>query len=312
MEKIIEPIKKEKIVTELRSCRFLKRTTKRGNEIYSFTYRDAPSVMYEVARLRETAFRMSGCGSGHIFDLDDFDLEPASYKQLIVWNPRDKEIIGGYRYATGKDYLMRPRLLSMSHYYRFSRKFINEYLPYSIELGRAWVNPLYQPSAAGSRSIFALDNLWEGIGAVVADDQSIRYLIGKVTIPGTYNSTARILITWFMNHYYGDRNNLVFPHKPIIPPGVLNIGGQRIAGCDIDNDFKIINSFIKSLGVIIPPLISAYLKLAKDMVSFGLTLNPELENSYETGIMIDVNDIYPDKYARYMQVSEKCEPVCLY
>ncbi len=311
MERIIDPIKKDKLIAELKSCRFIKRTTKRGNEIYSFTYRDAPSIMYEVARLRETAFRLIGCGSGHLIDLDNYDLEPASYRQLIVWNPRDKEIIGGYRYATGKDYLMRTELLSMSHYYRFSKKFIHEYLPHSIELGRAWVNPLYQPSATDSRSIFALDNLWEGIGAVVAENKGVRYLIGKVTIPGTYNPTARILITWFMSHYYGDRNNLVFPHKPIISPGVLNIGGQRITGCDINNDFKIISSFIKTLGVFVPPLISAYLRLAKDMVSFGSTLNPELENSYETGIMIDVNDIYPDKYARYVQVSEKNESVCV-
>ncbi len=311
MERIIDPIKKDKLLAELKSCRFIKKTNKRGNEIYSFTYRDAPSIMYEVARLRETAFRMIGCGSGHLIDLDNYDLEPASYRQLIVWNPRDKEIIGGYRYAAGKDYLMRTELLSMTHYYRFSKKFINEYLPYGIELGRAWVNPLYQPSATDSRSIFALDNLWEGIGAVVAENDDVRYLIGKVTIPGTYNSTARILITWFMSHYYGDRNNLVMPHKPIIPPNVLNIGGQKITGYDMDSDFKIISNFIKTLGVFVPPLISAYLRLAKDIVSFGSTLNPELENSYETGIMIDINDIYPDKYARYVQVSERNESVCV-
>lgn len=308
MEKIIDPIKKDKLIAELKSCRFIKRTTKRGNEIYSFTYRDAPSIMYEVARLRETAFRLIGCGSGNLIDLDNYDLEPASYRQLIVWNPRDKEIIGGYRYAAGKDYLLRTELLSMSHYYRFSKKFISDYLPYSIELGRAWVNPLYQPSATDSRSIFALDNLWEGIGAVVAENSDVRYLIGKVTIPGTYNPTARILITWFMSHYYGDRSNLVFPHKPINPPKVLNIGGQRITGCDIGNDFKIISNFIKTLGVFVPPLISAYLRLATNMISFGSTLNPELENSYETGIMIDINDIYPEKQARYIQVSERNEP----
>jgi len=310
MGKIIEPIKREKIIAELKSCRLIKMTNRRGNEIYSFSYRDAPSIMYEVGRLRETALRLIGCGSGNLIDLDNFDMEPYAYRQLIVWNPRDKEIIGGYRYAVGKDYLTRTELLSMSHFFRFSKKFISEYLPYSIELGRAWVNPLYQPSGNDSRSIFALDNLWEGLGAVVAENEDIRFLIGKVTIPGSYNPTARTLISWFMSHYYGDRKNLLVPFKPIVTPSVISIGGHKITGYDSESDLKIVSSFIKSLGVVIPPLISAYLRLAKDMVSFGSTLNPELENSYETGIMIDVNDIYPEKYTRYIQVSEQNEPAC--
>lgn len=309
MEKIIDPIKKDKLTADLKSCRFIKRTNKRGNEIYSFSYRDAPSLMYEVARLRETAFRLIGCGSGNLVDLDNYDMEPASYRQLIVWNPREKEIIGGYRYAVGKNYLHRTAHLSMSHYFRFSKKFVHEYLPYSIELGRAWVNPLYQPSATDSRSIFALDNLWEGIGAIVAENKGVKYLTGKVTIPENYNSTARILLSWYMNHYYNDRNNLLVPFKPVTTPNVLNIGGRKITGCNPESDLKIITSFIRVLGISVPPLISVYLRLAKEMVSFGTTINPELENAYETGIMIAVKDIHPEKYARYIQVPERRELV---
>ena len=151
----------------------------------------------------------------------------------------------------------------------------------------------------------------EGIGAIVAENEDVKFLVGKVTIPATYNSTARILITWFMNHYYGDKKTLLAPFKPIIFPNVLTIGGRKIAGCDPENDFKIITNFIRLLGVCVPPLISVYLRIAKDMVSFGSTVNPELENAYETGIMIAVKDIYPEKYARYIQVSERNEPVLL-
>ena len=311
MKEIIDPIKKDDLISNLVSCRFIKRTSKRGNEIYSFSYREAPLLMHEVARLRETAFRMIGCGSGNHIDLDNFDSEPASYRQIIVWNSREKEIIGGYRYAVGKNYLQRTALISMSHYFKFSRKFILEYLPYCIELGRAWVNPIYQPSVTDSRSIFALDNLWEGIGAIVAENGDVKFLVGKVTIPAMYNSTARILITWFMDHYYGDRNTHLAPFKPIILPNVLTIGGRKITGCDPEYDFKIISNYIRLLGICVPPLISVYLRLAKDMVTFGSTVNPELENAYETGIMIAVNDIYPEKYARYIKGPEKNEPVLL-
>jgi hypothetical protein len=297
MKKVIKPIKREKLIKELRKCKLIKRTFRRNNEIYSFTYDEAPSLMYEVARLREEAFRAIGCGTGNVLDIDEQDTGSGAYQQLIVWNPTDMEIIGGYRYAVGKNYIEQPSLLSMAHYFKFSKSFVTDYLPYSIELGRAWVNPLYQPSGDEKRSIFALDNLWEGIGALIAQHEDIKYLYGKVTIPENYNPTARNLIYNFLERNFRDKKRLLRPQKPFFS---TKRNKKKIQVINVDDDFRNTTNSVKSLGVTVPPLINAYFRLAKQMITFGTALNPELGNSFETGIMIAVNDIHPDKYARYI------------
>ena len=298
MKKVIKPRKREKLIEELKKCKLIKRTFRRNNEIYSFTHNEAPTLMYEVARLREEAFRAIGCGTGNVLDIDEQDTGSGAYQQLIVWNPSDQEIIGGYRYAIGKNYIEQPHLLSMAHYFRFSKSFVNDYLPYSIELGRAWVNPLYQPSGDEKRSIFALDNLWEGIGALIAQNENIKYLYGKVTIPEGYNPTARNLIYNFLDRHFKDRKRLLRPQKPFFSRQRNRNKNQVI---NVDDDFKETSFSVKSLGVSVPPLINAYFRLAKGMTTFGTALNPELGNSFETGIMIAVEDIHRDKFTRYVQ-----------
>lgn len=305
MEKILDPVKREKLIAELKFCKLIKTTFRKENEIYSFTSTDAPTMMVEVGRLREIAFRAIGAGSGNSLDIDEFDTGELPYRQLIVWNPRDKEIIGGYRYAIGRKYQKTPELLSMSHYFRFSKKFIDNHLPHSIELGRAWINPLYQSATNERRSIFALDNLWEGIGAIIAENESVKYLHGKITIPENYNLAARITLCWFMNHYFRTTTNLMLPQNPVATPKVIAVSGKAIRGNDIETDFRNISSHIKSLGIGVPPLITAYLRLAQKMVTFGTTTNPELGNAFETGIMIAVKDIYPEKYERYIKINTK-------
>lgn len=305
MEKIIDPVNREKLITELKFCKFIKHTFRRGNEIYSFVNTDAPSIMVEVGRLREEAFRSIGCGTGYILDLDDYDIGAGAYRQLIVWNPREQEIIGGYRYAVGSNYTKQIEHLSMFHYFRYSSKFKTDYLPHSIELGRAWVSSAYRSTSTDSNSIFALDNLWEGIGAIITENTNVRYLYGKITIPENYNQTARILLTWFLDHYFKGKYNLMRPRNPVVSPRVLAISGNQVTGTNPENDYKIIANFIKSLDVAIPPLISAYLRLAKRITIFGTTVNPEFGNAFETGILIAIRDIHPEKQARYISKIQK-------
>lgn len=301
MDKIIEPISRNILIEELSKCKLIRRTSRKGNEIYSFSHRDAPYLMLEVARLREESFRAIGCGTGKMVDLDDHDIDPGAYNQLIVWDPNDLEIIGGYRYALGKEYIQQTQLLSMAHYFKFSKKFIKTFLPQSIELGRAWVNPLYQPSGNDKRSIFALDNLWEGIGAILSEHGNVDYLFGKVTISKRYNSFARELLLWFLDHYFNKNIDLMSPNSAVSLSKIVDLSGVHVTGNNMEEDLKIISIYIKSVGEVIPPLIGAYLRLAKDLVTFGTTLNREMGNAYETGILIAVKDIHPEKYKRYIE-----------
>ena len=128
-QEIIQPIDKDLLVSELTPDKQLRFTNKSHNEIYVVTHHNAPNVVKEIGRLREIAFREAGGGTGKPLDLDEFDVCENCYKQLIVWNPDEHEIIGGYRYQYGTDWELdennQPKLAT-SHMFHFSKKFIDE------------------------------------------------------------------------------------------------------------------------------------------------------------------------------------------
>ena len=170
MKEIIAPIERGKIMAELTPERFLRHTNKGGNEIYVVNYKNAPYTMQEIGRLREIAFRSAGGGTGKEVDIDMFDTMEKPCQQLIVWDPDAKEILGGYRFILGEDMQYdkegRP-IIAISHMFDFSPKFIREYMPHTIELGRSFVSLEYQSTRSGAKGLFALDNLWDGLGALV-------------------------------------------------------------------------------------------------------------------------------------------------
>ncbi|MBQ4013198.1 MAG: GNAT family N-acetyltransferase, partial [Bacteroidales bacterium] len=166
MKPIIHPVPVELLKAELTPSKKLEDTNKGHNELYIVTWQDSPHVVTEIGRLRELVFREAGGSTGNELDLDEYDKMDNPYKQLIVWDPDAEEIIGGYRFLFGSDAVLDEKgqpMLASSHQFHFSQKFIDEYLPYVIELGRNFV----VPSKDGRRSIFALDNLWDGLVAII-------------------------------------------------------------------------------------------------------------------------------------------------
>ena len=93
MEEVIAKVPRELIKRELTEERMLRRTNKSGNEVYIVTWQEAPNTLREIGRLREIAFRAAGGGSGKSMDLDEFDTCDNPYKQLIVWDPEEEEIL---------------------------------------------------------------------------------------------------------------------------------------------------------------------------------------------------------------------------
>ena len=167
MEEIIAPIPKELLKAELTEDKRLRFTNRSKNEIYVLTAADSPNVMREIGRLREIAFRAAGGGTGLSVDIDEFDTMEKPYKQLIVWNPEANDIIGGYRFIVGSDVRFNedgtPILATAHNMFHFSKRFIEEILPVTIELGRSFVTLEYQSTRMGAKSLFALDNLWDGL-----------------------------------------------------------------------------------------------------------------------------------------------------
>ncbi len=301
MEKIIEAIPRELLLNELTKDKFLRTTRKGGNEIYTVNYHNAPNVLKEIGRLREVTFRNSGGGTGKSYDLDDFDLSENGYQQLIVWSPEDQEIIGGYRYILCKDAILDDEiLLSTRHYFMFNEQFIKKYLPNTIELGRSWVQPNYQPAVNPRKGLFALDNIWDGLGAIVVNNPDIKFFFGKVTMYPTYNKEARDFLLYFMKYYFPDNENLVTPIHPLKQGYDEVYFKSLLEGKDFKEGYKILNSFLKERGEFVPPLINIYMNLSPTMKTFGTAVNDDFGDVEETAILVALDDIYQEKKDRYM------------
>lgn len=302
MEPIIDPIDRELLKKELNKDRFLRETRKGGNEIYCVNYHNAPNVVREIGRLREVSFRAGGGGTGLSIDLDEYDTSKTCYDQLIVWSPEDEEIVGGYRFILCEKAMINENeiALSTSHYFKFSPTFIEKYLPKTIELGRSWVQPNFQPSVNPRKGLFALDNIWDGLGAIVRKYPQIEYFFGKVTMYPSYDTEARDFLLTFMHHYFPDKEMLMQPYHPLKlahdPSNYL----EKLKGLDFKEGFKVLNSFVRERGEFVPPLVNIYMHLSPTMKTFGTAVNPEFGNVEETGILITMSDIYEDKKVRHI------------
>jgi len=303
-KEIIAPIDKVILKQELNSERFIRKTRKGDNEIYIINQHNAPNTLLEIGRLREVTFRASGGGTGEEIDLDEFDTNEICYEQLIVWSPEDEEIIGGYRYIKCENTLNLPSkeiLLSTSHYFDFSEKFIANYLPHTIELGRSFVQPNFQPSVNPKKGLFALDNIWDGLGALVVNNPQIKYFFGKVTMYPSYNIETRDFLLHFMHHYFPDRENLMQPFHPLIQNYDASYFDNLLKDLDFKEGFKILNSYSKERGEFIPPLVNIYMGLSPSMKTFGTAVNAEFGDVEETGILVTIADIYLEKTERHIQ-----------
>lgn len=308
MQEIILPIDRELIKKELTEELFLRYTNNGNNEVYLINDSNSPEIVKEIGRLRELTFRAAGGGTGLPCDLDENDTGADAYDQLIVWNREDEEIIAGYRLIKCGDVGFDAEgnyNLSTAHYFHFSEEFKKDYLPYTIELGRSFVQPRYQPAKDNRKGLFSLDNLWDGLGAVVMLHPEIKYLFGKVTMYPHYNREARDLLLYFMNYYFPDPDKLVWPIRPLGYSGDISSIEGIFDGLDYKEGYKVLNGKVRALGENVPPLINTYMNLSLTMKVFGTAMNDEFGEVEETGILIRIDDIFESKKDRHMSTFER-------
>jgi hypothetical protein len=303
MQDIIDKIPREALLKELTKERFVRKTNNGDNEIYIITHHDSPNTMQEIGRLREVTFRHAGGGTGLAVDIDDFDICAHPYKQLLVWDPVDHEIVGAYRYILCKDaeYVNGKVLLATTELFDFSDEFYKTYLPYTIELGRSFIQPMYQPSEQFRKGLFSLDNLWDGLGAIVVDNPEMKYYYGKVTMYTDFNVTARDYILSFMKYYFPDPQKLVTPIHGIDIKTDVTAFLNEIKDKPYKEGQTILNKLVRSLGENIPPMVNAYSNLSSTMLSFGTAINPTFGGVEETGILVTIADIYKSKSDRHIE-----------
>lgn len=302
MKSIIPAVDKEILKKELAQVGYARTTRKGENEIYIVNIHNAPNVVREIGRLREVTFRFAGGGTGEELDLDEFDTQEICYNQLIVWSPEDEEIIGGYRFILCKNAIDEQGEihLSTTHYFDFSDRFISDYMPTTCELGRSWVQPNYQPTQNPRKGLFALDNIWDGLGALVINYPEIRYFFGKVTMYPYYNREARDFLLHFMHHYFPDTENLMKPFNPLKTEYNTTFVEEQLKGLDFKDGFKVLNTFVRQHGENVPPLVNIYMHLSPTMKTFGTAVNPDFGNVEETGILVTIEDVYQDKKERHL------------
>ncbi len=303
METIIPPVDVSILEKELTDDKFVRDTNNARNQIFVLTHHDSPNIMREIGRLREITFRDAGGGTGKCIDIDDYDTSGVPFKQLIVWNPEDKAIIGGYRFIHCKNLEIDEKgnvKTPTAKLFGYSDKFVKEFIPYTVELGRSFVQPLYQPAFNIRVGIYSLDNLWDGLGAVVADNPDVRYLFGKVTMYPHFDSLAKDLVLYFIKKYFPDKDKLVFPYNPVEIKTDKKILANIFSGCNYEEDYKILIQKVRSLNENVPPLFNAYMNLSSTMRTFGTAKNTGFGDVEETGIIVTIKDIYDFKKDRHI------------
>ena len=305
---IISPLPKELLESELTEDKFVRKTNYGGNSLYIFTHNDSPNLMREVGRLRELTFRYAGGGTGAILDIDEFDTSDDPYHQLIVWDPQHGEILGGYRFYIPRktdDGNAIAKRLSTSHLFNFSDRFKELYMPYMIELGRSFVQPAYQSTNRARKGIYALDNLWDGLGAIMVHNPEMKYFFGKITMYTHFNKDARALILHFLKRQFGDSEKLVSPIEPLEITWNETELDAVFNEKDYHENYKLLSKKVRSHHENIPPLFNAYMNLSPSMKTFGTAINREFGGVEETGILITIADLYQAKVERHVSTYKR-------
>lgn len=304
MEEIIDPVSIDLIKAELTEDKKICDTNKAGNEIYVIDAHNSPAIMREVGRLREITFREAGGSSGLSMDIDEFDTMEKPYQQIIIWDPDAQAILGGYRYILGSDVMIKDNgqpHLATAHMFHFSDEFIKYYLPHVIELGRSFVTPEYQSSRAGAKAIFALDNLWDGICAVMMQHPNMVWFFGKMTMYPSYDRSCRDLILHFLAKHFPDPDQLVRPYSPVLTETDPRLMDLLLKDADFKPDYRNLKDTVRRLGSSIPPLVNSYMNTSRTMKVFGTGINDEFSNVEETAILVNFTEMSEDKRDRHLQ-----------
>ena len=307
---IREPVDRELLLHELKQRHFLRKTNYGDKEIYVTTAHRSPNIMQEIGRLRELSFALQGGGTGKAVDIDEYDMlpDPHCYKQLFVWSPQDQEIVGAYRFIHGTNIMQRPDgtyATSAASEFHFGEEFVKDYLPFTVELGRAFVQPMFQPGNNLSKGLYSLDNLWDGIGCLAMEIPETHYFFGKVTMYSQMNPEAKDCILYFLKKHFPDRDGLLWPYEPREISSDFNKLHRILRGRNYKEDYQTLVHTVRELGCTVPPLINAYMKLSPTMRTFGTAMTHGFGDADETGIIIKLRDIYPDKRSRYFESYNK-------
>lgn len=290
---ISHPQNRQQLKQELKRAEHLG-ATKDNKQIYLADYEHESSLMQEIGRLREVAFRKVGEGTGEHKDLDKYDRD---YRHLILWDEEALEIVGAYRIGEVYRYLQGDgnQGLYSTTLFQYSCD-MEPYFARGIELGRSFVQPKYW----GKRS---LDYLWYGIGAYLTKHPEVRYMFGPVSLSGHYPTLAKDLIVQFYRTYFADPEHLAVSFNPY----QINVEHAELIDCfftghSYEEDFRILKEQLGNLGAAVPTLFKQYSELCDDQGVRFLDFGVDADFGYcvDGLVLVDLDNVKDSKRKRYL------------
>jgi putative hemolysin len=291
---IIHPVSKSDLKKEADSLEAIGTTTD-GKKIFVAHKNSIPRIMKEISRLREATFRAVGEGTGKNMDYDKYD---NYYDHIILWDDALMEVVGSYRVCRTSQFAgpSGSEALYNSTLFRFKEDF-NEMLLCGMELGRSFVQKKYW-------NTFALDYLWQGIGAYASMNKEIKYLFGAVSLSKSISNEAKDLIIYFYDKWYG-KKGLTEPKNP------YRISMQRASELDelfikcecMPDEYKVMKETLKIYGYSVPVLFNQYTKLCDNggVYFTGFNTDPDFSDCVDGFIVVETDKISEKKKERYFK-----------
>ena len=289
---VVHPVSRGLLKADIHKGELLGKTED-GKKIFLCDYLSSSSLMREIGRLRELTFRKMQEGTGTRIDLDHYDTH---YKHLVLWDEEQLELVGAYRLGLCQkkagfdgDHLYTKSL------FHFSESF-QEILPNAVEVGRSFVQEKYWNS-------LALDYLWQGIGAFLANRPYIQYLFGPVSISPLYSQSAQELIIYYYRKWYSIKEYQAKSEHPFVFSPAREIELANIfQSSNAKEDFKTLKQQMKMQGLSVPTLYKQYIDLCEaggaGFLDFGI--DEDFGGCVDGFILVNIDTIKEKKRNRYI------------
>ncbi len=281
------------LVNEIAAIEDLKLNSQAEFDLYLAPSHRIPNLLREIGRLREITFRAVGEGTNKSIDLDEFDLY---YDHLFLWDREKQRLAGSYRIGDGRRIMARygKRGFYTSTLFRMDRP-MERVLRHSFELGRSFVAQDYQ------RHRLPLFMLWRGLLMHLLANPDQHYLIGPVSISGTYSRFSRTLIMEFVRlHHYDEQlaSHIRPRHRFRIKPDKAD--SEALVEASMA-DLKKMDRLIAEVDpneTAMPVLLKKYLLLNARIIGFNR--DPRFNDALDGLMVLDLHKL-PEKTIENLQ-----------
>ena len=133
-------------------------------------------------------------------------------------------------------------------------------------------------------------------------EKKSKYFVGKVNIYNTYPQLARELLYEYMFLHCPDPDKLIYPKVPVtVSEESKKIAQVVLTEKNAEANYKALQKTIRHIGTTVPPMFNAYIGLTDTLRMFGSMIDPDFGGTYESAIMLTMDDLTESKRQRYIE-----------